>query len=158
MVSPSVAEAAWRGIKPAKGWLRLVRRLAPYVAIVVAGAALLATSPLGGDFAWSDAPRHALNGAFLKDLIAALPLHPVAWAESYYLQYPSLSILFYPPLFYVFEAVAFAALGVTQFAAQATVVLFYTMLGLGTYRMTRLWASRPATRNTTSRSSSRPCC
>jgi len=144
MVSPSAAETTWRGVRSAKGWLRLVCRLAPYVAIVVAGGVLLATSPLGGDFAWSDAPRHALNGAFLKDLIAAMPLHPVAWAESYYLQYPSLSILFYPPLFYVFEAAAFAVLGVTQFAAQATVVLFYTLLGLGGYRLTRLWASRPA--------------
>lgn len=144
MVSPSAADVGWRGIKSANGWLRLVRQLAPYVAIVIAGGALLATSPLGGDFAWSDAPRHALNGAFLKDLIAAMPRHPMVWAESYYLQYPSLSILFYPPLFYVFEAAAFAVLGVTQFAAQATVMLFYTLLGLGTYRLTRLWASRPA--------------
>ncbi|HEV2263565.1 MAG TPA: glycosyltransferase family 39 protein [Stellaceae bacterium] len=144
MVSPSTADAGWRGAKSAKGWLRLACRLAPYVAIVVAGSVLLATSPFDGDFAWSDAPRHALNGAFLKDLIAALPRHPVTWAESYYLQYPSLSILFYPPLFYVFEAVAFAVLGVTQFAAQATVVLFYVLLGLGLYRLTRLWASRPA--------------
>ncbi|MGH6984888.1 MAG: ArnT family glycosyltransferase [Stellaceae bacterium] len=144
MVSPSAAEAEWGGVKSARGWRRLVRRLAPYVAIVVAGGALLATSPLGGDFAWSDAPRHALNGAFLKDLIAAMPRHPVAWAESYYLQYPSLLILFYPPLFYVFEVGAFAVLGVTQFAAQATVVLFYTLLGLGLYRLMRLWASRPA--------------
>lgn len=144
MVSPSAADAGWRRAKSAKGWLRLACRLAPYVAIVIAGSALLATSPLGGDFAWSDAPRHALNGAFVKDVIAALPAHPVAWAESYYLQYPSLSILFYPPLFYVFEAAAFAGLGVTQFAAQATVALFYTLLGLGVYRLTRLWASRPA--------------
>ena len=144
MVSPSAADAGWRGAKSAKGWLRLVGRLAPYVSIVLAGSALLATSPLGGDFAWSDAPRHALNGAFLKDLIAALPRHPMAWAESYYLQYPSLSILFYPPLFYVFEGAAFAVFGVTQFAAQATVVLFYTLLGLGLYRLTHLWASRPA--------------
>ena len=144
MVSPSAADAGWRGVKSAMGWLRLARRLAPYVAIVAAGGALLATSPHRGDFAWSDAPRHALNGAFLKDLIAAMPRHPVAWAESYYLQYPSLSILFYPPLFYVFEATVFAVLGVTQFAAQATVVLFYTLLGFGVYRLTRLWASRPA--------------
>ena len=126
MVSPSAADVGWRGVKSANGWLRLVRRFAPYIAIVIAGGVLLVTSPLGGDFAWSDAPRHALNGAFLKDLVAALPRHPVAWAERYYLQYPSLSILFYPPLFYVFEAAAFAVLGVTQFAAQATVALFYS--------------------------------
>ncbi|MGH6968657.1 MAG: ArnT family glycosyltransferase, partial [Stellaceae bacterium] len=128
----------------AKGWRRLAWRLAPYLAIVGAAGALLATAPLGGDFAWSDAPRHALDGAFIKDLIVALPRHPVAWAEDYYLQYPALSILFYPPLFYVFEAVAFAVLGVTQFAAQAMIAVFYALLGLGLYRLTRLWTSRPA--------------
>ncbi|MDE2229289.1 MAG: glycosyltransferase family 39 protein [Alphaproteobacteria bacterium] len=77
-------------------------------------------------------------------MITALPRHPVTWAEAYYLQYPALSILFYPPLFYVFEAVAFALLGVTQFAAQATVAVFYGLFGLGVYRLTRLWVSRPA--------------
>ena len=144
MVSPLTADAGWHGAERVRSWLRLARRFAPYIAIVAAASALLATSPLGGDFAWSDAPRHALNAAFLKDLILALPRHPVTWAEAYYLHYPSLSILFYPPLFYVFEAAAFAVLGVTQFAAQATVALFYALLGLGLYRLTRLWASRPA--------------
>lgn len=144
MVSPSTADAGWHNAERVRSWLRLVRRFAPSIAIVVAAGALLATSPLGGGFAWSDAPRHALNGAFLKDLIVALPRHPVTWAEAYYLQYPSLSILFYPPLFYVFEAVVFALAGVTQFAAQATVALFYALLGLGVYRLTRLWTSRAA--------------
>lgn len=144
MVSPSTADAGWLSAERVRKWLCLARRFAPYITILVAAGALLATSPLGGDFAWSDAPRHALNGAFVKDLIIALPRHPVAWSEAYYLQYPSLSILFYPPLFYVFEAAAFALAGVTQFAAQATVALFYALLGLGVYRLTRLWASRAA--------------
>ncbi len=144
MISPSAADTDWRAAEHTKRWRRLILRVAPFVAIIGAAGALLATSPLGGNFAWSDAPRHALNGAFLKDLVNALPLHPVAWAEAYYLQYPALSILFYPPLFYVFEAVAFALLGVTQFAAQATVAFFYAVLGLGVYRLARLWTSRPA--------------
>jgi len=144
MASPSTADAGWHNAERVRTRFRLARRFAPYIAIVAAAGALLATSPLGGDFAWSDAPRHALNGAFLKDLIVALPRHPVTWAEAYYLQYPSLSILFYPPLFYVFEAAAFALLGVTQFAAQAMVALFYALLGLGVYRLTRLWASHAA--------------
>ena len=104
---------------------------------------LLATSPADGDFSWSDAPRHALNGAFVKDFIAALPWrHPVEWAENYYLQYPALSILFYPPLFYFFEAAFYAVFGVNHFAAQATVAAFYALLGLGVYRLARLWLPR----------------
>jgi len=144
MASPSAADTDWRAAEHSKQRWRFALRLAPSVAIIGAAIVLLATSPLGGNFAWSDAPRHALNGAFLKDLVVAVPRHPVAWAEAYYLQYPALSILFYPPLFYIFEAAAFALLGVTQFAAQATVAFFYAALGLGVYRLARLWTSRPA--------------
>ena len=53
---------------------RLDRGLVATV-FIVANAALLATAPVHGDFWWSDAPRHALNGAFVKDFIAALPWH-----------------------------------------------------------------------------------
>jgi hypothetical protein len=144
MVSPSAADTDWRAAEHTKKRWRFALRLAPSVAIIGAAIVLLATSPLGGNFAWSDAPRHALNGVFLKDLVVAIPRHPVAWAEAYYLQYPALSILFYPPLFYVFEAAAFALFGVTQFAAQATVAFFYAALGLGVYRLARLWTSRLA--------------
>ncbi len=98
--------AAKTGARPP----RLSALLVPLV-LLAASALLLATAPMGGDFWWSDAPRHALNGAFVKDLVAAFPIHdPRGWAVDYYLQYPSLSILFYPPLFYAVEAVMFAVL------------------------------------------------
>src|SRR5690242_20998362 len=86
-----------------------LERLAIAAVLVAAAAALFATAPVQGDFAWSDAPRHALNGAFVKDFVVAAPWHdPRGWAVNYYLQYPALTILFYPPLFYVFEAAAYA--------------------------------------------------
>lgn len=109
------------------------------VVFIAANVALLATAPVHGDFWWSDAPRHALNGAFVKDLIAAAPWHdPKTWAINYYLQYPSLTILFYPPLFYFFEAAMFAVFGVSNLAAQATVSLFTALLGASTYGLVRL--------------------
>src|SRR5208282_3243024 len=125
MVSPSAIDAGWTRAQRVAVLMRLARRWAPYAVLLVASGILLATSPADGDFSWSDAPRHALNGAFVKDFIAALPWrHPVAWAENYYLQYPALSILFYPPLFYFFVAA------------------FYAFLGLGVYRLARLWLPR----------------
>jgi Dolichyl-phosphate-mannose-protein mannosyltransferase len=109
------------------------------IVFIAANAALLATAPVHGDFWWSDAPRHALNGAFVKDFIAAAPWHdPKTWAINYYLQYPSLSILFYPPLFYFVEAGVFAIFGVSHLAAQATVSLFTALLGAATYALVRL--------------------
>ena len=106
---------------------------------IAANAVLLATAPVNGDFWWSDAPRHALNGAFVKDLIAAAPWHdPKTWAVDYYLQYPALSILFYPPLFYFVEAAMFAVLGVSHWAAQLTVSLFTALLAGASYGVVRL--------------------
>jgi Dolichyl-phosphate-mannose-protein mannosyltransferase len=108
------------------------------IIFVAANAALLATAPVNGDFWWSDAPRHALNGAFVKDFIVAAPLHdPKTWAINYYLQYPALTILFYPPLFYFFEAVGYALFGVSHLVAQVTVGLFTLLLGAATYGIVR---------------------
>jgi hypothetical protein len=83
-------------------------------AISLATLALYATAQAEGEQWWSDAPRHALNGASILDLLRAMPLHdPKAWAVDYYLQYPALTILLYPPLFPVLEAILFFAFGVS---------------------------------------------
>ena len=59
--------------------------LAATVALfLVATLLLFVTAPHDGEFWWSDAPRHALNGAFVKDLVAAHPWHdPAGWAMQY---------------------------------------------------------------------------
>jgi 4-amino-4-deoxy-L-arabinose transferase-like glycosyltransferase len=132
-------------VRPSRGaaLMRLARRLAPPLLILAAAALLLATAPVADDFSWSDAPRHALNGIFVRDFVAAHPWHdPTGWAQSYYLKYPALSVLFYPPLFYVVEAAFYAAFGFSHFVAQLTVAAFYALLGLATYRLARLWLSR----------------
>jgi hypothetical protein len=53
---------------------RLDRALVAIV-FIAANAALLATAPHAGDFWWSDAPRHALNGVFVKDFVTTAPWH-----------------------------------------------------------------------------------
>jgi hypothetical protein len=109
------------------------------VAVLFLGClALLLTAPTGGDFWWNDAPRHALNGAFVMDLVKAHPFgDPVRWAIDYYLARPALTILFYPPLFYCVEAIAFTVFGVSHVVAQATVVLFCGLLAGAAYRLAR---------------------
>jgi hypothetical protein len=117
---------------------RYAAALAVAAVLVIASTAILATAPMAGDFWWSDAPRNALNGAFVKDLIAAHPVDDAkAWAISYYLKYPSLTILFYPPLFYLLEAGVFSILGVSDFAAQLTVMAFILLLGAASYGVAR---------------------
>lgn len=72
-------------------------------------------APTDGAFSWPDSPRHALNGAFILDLIRDAPLNdPSGYAYNYYSQYPALTILFYPPFFYFVLAIFYAVLGVSQ--------------------------------------------
>ena len=114
-------------------------RLLVTAILFAAVAALLATAPVGYDFASADSPRHALNGAFVLDALRALPWRdPLGYAADYYLRYPSLSIGFYPPLFYLAEAAVYAVIGVSHFAAQLTVALFALLLAGAAYRLARL--------------------
>jgi hypothetical protein len=106
---------------------------------LLGGVLLFLTAPHNGEFWWSDAPRHALNGVFVKDLIAAMPAHPAAWAMQYYVQYPALTILFYPPLFYFVSAPFYALLGVSHTTALVVVLLHYFALAFGLYLLARCW-------------------
>ena len=72
---------------------------------------MLLTAPMAGDFSWSDAPRHALNGAFIMDLVHD---HPAAWAVDFYIRYRAVTILFYPRFFYIFEAAFYAIFSVSH--------------------------------------------
>jgi hypothetical protein len=106
--------------------------------LLSAVALLFATAPQSGDFWWSDAPRHALNGVFLLDMFRNLPLSdPAGFAKSYYAQYPALSILFYPPLFPLAEAPVYGLFGVSHFSAQLTVALHEAALALGVFLLAR---------------------
>ncbi len=87
-----------------------------------------------------DAPSHALNGVFYKDMIEEGGfLHPKSYAERYYVQYPSLTVGMYPPVFYTIEAVFFKVFGVSPLVARLA-VLFFTLLGVNVFLLLcRLW-------------------
>lgn len=117
----------------------------PAAVLTACCAAIFLTTPADSAFFNEDAPRHALNGAFVHDFLRAWPLHaPIAWAIDYYLKYPSLSIGFYPPLFYAVEACVFGVLGVGHAAANASVALATFCLGLCAYGLARFVLPRQA--------------
>ena len=98
-----------------------------------------------GDFWWSDAPRHAMDGAFYYDMARALPVtHLKQWAIDYYLQYPAVTALTYPPLFALIEAAFFGLFGVSHTTAQFTVSVFLLLTAFGAYFLGRRWMSRVA--------------
>lgn len=125
---------------------RLGRADALALAVLALGcAAVFLTAPTGGEFAWSESPRNALNGAFVLDLLREMPLRdPVGWAAAYYLKYPALTILFYPPLLGVALGLTYAVLGVSHWAAVACIGLFLLGLAAATYLWARRLAGPPA--------------
>lgn len=101
--------------------------------------------PKRGDIDWADASRHALNGAFVLDFIQQLPWrHPVEFAYDYYRQWPALTILFYPPLFYGVLAAVYSVLGVSEASALLTEVAFLFLLAWGAFRLSRHWLEPPS--------------
>jgi 4-amino-4-deoxy-L-arabinose transferase-like glycosyltransferase len=97
-----------------------------------------------GDIDWPDASRHALNGAFVLDFIEQLPWrHPIEFAYDYYRQWPALTILFYPPLFYGVLAAVYAVLGVSEASALLTELAFLFLLAWGAFCLSRHWLDPP---------------
>lgn len=108
--------------------------------------------PKHGDIWWSDASRNALNGAFVFDFLRETPFHhPVEFAYDYYRQWPALTILFYPPLFYVVLAAVYAVLGVSEASALVAEFAFLLLLAWGAF-------VSPATGSTRSQHWPSPCC
>lgn len=122
-----------------------VKDMVVAAALYLVGAILLwLTAPHDGEFWWSDSPRHALNGVFIKDLVAAFPWRdPAGFAAQYYVQYPALTILFYPPLFYLVSAPFFAIFGVSHATGLIVVLVHYFALALGLYALARRWLNVP---------------
>lgn len=115
-------------------------RMLAWLLVIISVLLLFAQAPHGGAFYWSDSPRHALNGVFVLDLIKAMPFDdPAGYAYSYYAQYPALTILFYPPLFYAISAPFYAVFGVSHETALLVVAVHYLALGLGCWRLARFW-------------------
>jgi hypothetical protein len=108
--------------------------------LFAAAAILFNTSHVDGNFHWSDASRHALNGVFLLDFFAEMPIPPDQWknfAIQYYLQYPALTIGFYPPLLALTQTPFYYFFGVSHYSAQLSVVFFFLLAAWGTYAISR---------------------
>ncbi|WP_372624183.1 ArnT family glycosyltransferase [Falsiroseomonas sp.] len=120
------------------GAARFAELLAVLLAALLGAVLLFLTAPTAGEFWWSDAPRHGLNGVFVRDLVAAMPWRdPVGYAMQYYVQYPALTILFYPPLFYAISAVIFAVFGFSHAVALGAVLAHYVVLAVGLHLLAR---------------------
>src|SRR6266404_639823 len=111
-----------------------------FLGLLAITVVMYASLPKHGDIWWSDASRNALNGAFVLDFFREAPFrHPLEFAYDYYRQWPALTILFYPPLFYVVLAGVYAVLGVSEASALVAEFAFLLLLAWGAFRLSRHW-------------------
>ena len=92
----------------------------------------------------TDAARHAMNGAFIWDLVrTGNLLHPIEYGKLYYTRLPSLSIPFHPPLFPAIESIFFALFGVHLLTARLAVAVCVGLSAILLYRLVLATFSRP---------------
>jgi hypothetical protein len=106
--------------------LEVIRSIYWQVAAAVLVWAYLIGLHWNNDGLWyqGDAPSHAIDGAFLLDLMRRLPLHPIEFAFNYYGRYPALTTSWYPPFFYFLEAIAYSLFGISAFIAKGLILGF----------------------------------
>lgn len=120
-----------------------LRREALHLASLLAAlvAFHLATGYRSEPFFNNDETRHTMTGVFFRDAIADMPVslqNPKAYAETYYLRYPALGLLVWPPLFHAVEGSAMLIFG-PSFAVGRTVVAgFAVLMTIYSYRFARL--------------------
>lgn len=79
----------------------------------------------------------------MADLLRAMPVgDPRGFAFDFYAQYPALTILFYPPLFYALSAPVILLFGESQAVIQAVVALHLFALGAGAFALARMLVGR----------------
>ena len=72
----------------------------------------------------NDETRHVMTGVFVRDFLAdAQWRDPIGYAVRYYLQYPALGLLVWPPLFYILEGVAMLAFGISMWVPRCLVAI-----------------------------------
>ncbi|HEV7860088.1 MAG TPA: glycosyltransferase family 39 protein [Pyrinomonadaceae bacterium] len=93
--------------------------------LVMLGLAYAMNNPASEPFFNNDETRHVMTGVYFRDLLHDMPLgHLRDYTVHYYLQYPALGILVWPPFFYFVEGVLMSILGTSFVVAKALVCVY----------------------------------
>jgi hypothetical protein len=92
----------------------------------------------GEPFYNNDENRHVMTGVFFRDLLLDRPIdNPQGYAVDYFLQYPALGLVVWPPLFYGIEGVFMLAFGTSYLAARILAGLFSALACLYLFLLVR---------------------
>jgi hypothetical protein len=79
-------------------------------------------------FFYNDETRHVMTGVYFKDLLHDLPLsHLNDYTVNYYLQYPALGLLVWPPFFYFVEGLCMSIFGTSLIVSKLLIGVFAAM-------------------------------
>ena len=91
-----------------------------------------------------DSAVHSMNGVFWMDYLSRFTFRPAEFALSYYVRYPFINPVNYPPVFYLLEAGAYRVFGASPLVAKTLVLLFTLMGTLYLLAWLRRWVSQAA--------------
>lgn len=79
-------------------------------------------------FFYNDETRHVMTGVYFRDLLHDIPVsHLRDYTVRYYLQYPALGLLVWPPFFYFLEGLLMSLFGTSIVVSKTLVFLFAVM-------------------------------
>ena len=91
--------------------------------------------------------RHLMTGVFYRDLLFDLPVQSLRdYALQYYIQYPVLGVLHWPPVFHVIEAIAFTLFGIHVEVSRALLLGFVLLGGFYLGKTAELMGACPFSR------------
>ncbi len=113
-------------------------------ALLLLCAVQLLTWQTSEPFFNNDETRHLLTGVYFRDLLRERPLTDLAgWTVRYYLQYPALGLLIWPPFFYLVAGLLMSVFGTSIVVGQLAVGLFAALACVYVYRFVRLTHDAP---------------
>lgn len=103
--------------------------------LIVAGLHGVVVQPSEPVF-YGDENRHVMTGVFFADMLSDMPVgNPKTYAEQYYLQYPALGLLVWPPLFHLVEGLLMTVCGTSFWVGRLAVAGFAVLAGVYFFRL-----------------------
>ncbi len=137
MKRPAQPEAAYIGALPVR---ERRRKHLPLVLLLLAtlGVLYVAAAPASEPFFNNDETRHVMTGVYFRDALRDLPAtHLRDYTTNYYLQYPALGLLVWPPFFYVVEGLAMSVGGTSLVVSKTLIALFAALGCVYLFRLVR---------------------
>lgn len=107
------------------------------VPILIVAALQFATFQFSEPIFFGDENRHVMTSIFFRDLLADHPLTGLrGYAENYYVQYPALGLLIWPPLFHALTGAVMLVGGTSSLVATLMVGLSAVIACVYLFRLT----------------------